>query len=459
MTIEQYQVLNPATGAVVEEFASATDEEVREALAEADQGQRDLAGLSVAARADILRSVADLYRSRREELAATLTREMGKPFSQGLGEIDLCVMIYDYYADHGAEFLADEEIATASGGRALIRRSPIGVLLGVMPWNSPYYQVARLFAPNLMNGNAVLIKPALQCPESALAMQQIALDAGCPVGAYRNLFATHQQVADIIIPSDVIQGVSVTGSERAGAAVAEAAGRNLKKVVLELGGSDPYVVLDAPDLDAAVDHVVMSRLTNCGQYCNSAKRVILYDDIYDEFVDRLKGVLDGVALDNPAEPGTFLGPLSSEQAIERIESQVTRAVEQGAEAVVGGGRVSKEGAWFPPTLLSGVTSDMDIYREEVFGPVFVVFRAANDDEAVKIANDTPYGLGASIRSGDVERALQVADRIEAGMVTINGDIGSSPELPFGGIKRSGFGRELGRYGMDEFVNKKVITIS
>jgi succinate-semialdehyde dehydrogenase/glutarate-semialdehyde dehydrogenase len=327
-------------------------------------------------------------------------------------------------------------------GSAIIRRSPYGVLLGIMPWNFPYYQVARFAGPNLVIGNTILLKHAPQCPESAAAMAGIFKEAGFPDGAYENIYATNEQV-EWVIADPRVRGVSVTGSERAGAAVAAIAGKNLTKVVLELGGSDPFIVLSTDDLDETVQNAVDARLDNTGQSCNAAKRFIVVDELYDAFVEKLAakmGEADG-------------NPLSSSTASERLADQLKRAIESGATVRVGGGQT---GNVFEPTVLTDIDPAEDIAREEFFGPVAMVFRVRDEDEAVALANDTQFGLGSYLMTTDPEQAERVADRIEAGMVYVNIVGADSPELPFGGVKRSGFGRELGRYGADEFVNKKLI---
>jgi succinate-semialdehyde dehydrogenase/glutarate-semialdehyde dehydrogenase len=413
--------------------------------------------MPAAARAELLGRVADLHAERRDELAAIITREMGKPIAQSAGEVDIVVSIYRYYAENGPGYLAEEPIDVVAGGTAVVRKEGLGALLGIMPWNFPYYQVARFAAPNLMLGNTILLKPAPQCPESALAMEAIFRDAGFPEGAYATLFATNGQVADIIADPRV-SGVSLTGSERAGAAVAEAAGRNLKKAVLELGGSDPFVVLDADGagMDRLVKRAVVARLANGGQACNAAKRFVVLDELYDEFVEKFTAALGAVTPGDPADPTTFLGPLSSQAAADTLQAQLDSAVADGATVLLAGGKAAADSAYFAPAVLADVTPDMAVYRQELFGPVAMVFRAGSEAEAVAIANDTPFGLGASVHSGDPERAARVADQLTAGMVSINEAGGSAAELPFGGVKRSGVGRELGRYGMEEFVNRKLV---
>ena len=372
-----------------------------------------------------------------------------------MGEVEFCTAIYDYYADNAEALMADEPITLLAGeGSALIRRSSLGVLLGIMPWNYPYYQVARFAGPNLVIGNTILLKHAPQCPESAAALQQMYLDAGFPAGAYVNIYATNGQI-EWVIADPRVRGVSLTGSERAGAAVAEIAGRNLKKVVLELGGSDPFIVLGADDLDSVVESAVAARLENTGQACNAAKRFIVIDDLYEPFVEKFTAALTAVKPEDPTSEDATIGPLSSALAADRLTEQVQRAIGGGAKAVTSG---EQSGNFFPTTVLTGITPDNPAYREELFGPVASVYKVSSEDEAVKVANDTPYGLGSYVMTNDADQALRVADQIEAGMVFVNVVGADGAELPFGGVKRSGFGRELGRFGADEFVNKKLIRI-
>lgn len=448
MSTSLYAVVDPSTGELVKEYPTATDEQIEQAISAAAKAHREWSRTtSVADRAALIRQVAELHEERKDDLAKIIQREMGKPFDQSVGEVEFSAAIYTYYADNAEKFLADEPIDLLEGeGTALIRRSSVGVLLGIMPWNYPYYQVARFAGPNLVLGNTIVLKHAPQCPESAEALQQIFLDAGYPEGAYVNVYATNEQIADAIADPRV-QGVSLTGSERAGAAVAEIAGRNLKKVVLELGGSDPFIVLSADDLDATVEAAIDGRFENTGQACNAAKRIIVAETIYDEFLDKFtKKVL---------EKADGLAPLSSVAAAERLDEQVKRAVDDGANLVTDGQR---NGAFFPPGVLTGVSPDSPTYREELFGPVATVYKVADEEQAVELANDTPFGLGSYVYTTDDEQARRVADRIEAGMVFVNAVGAEGAELPFGGVKRSGFGRELGRFGIDEFVNKKLIRI-
>jgi succinate-semialdehyde dehydrogenase/glutarate-semialdehyde dehydrogenase len=455
--MSMYAVVDPATGETVKEYPTITDDELQDAIARADRAHRDWAtAATVADRAALVRRVAELHTERRKELAEIIVGEMGKPVRQARGEVAFSASIYEFYADNAEALMADEPIELLGGeGSAVVRRSSLGVLLGIMPWNFPYYQVARFAGPNLIIGNTILLKHAPQCPQSAEAMEQIFHDAGFPDGAYVNIYATNEQI-EWVIADPRVRGVSVTGSERAGAAVAEIAGRNLKKVVLEMGGSDPFIVLGTDDLDKTVEEAVEARIDNAGQSCNAAKRMIVIDELYEPFLEKFTAALTAVQEGDPRERETALGPLSSQVAADRLEDQVKRAVEQGATVVAGGKR---NGNYFEPTVLTDVTPENDIYREELFGPVAQVYRVPSEEAAVALANDTPFGLGSYVMTTDPEQAERVADAIDAGMVYVNIVGADSAELPFGGTKRSGFGRELGRYGADEFVNKKLIRIS
>jgi succinate-semialdehyde dehydrogenase / glutarate-semialdehyde dehydrogenase len=451
----KYQVVNPATGQLEREYPTATDAEISAVLERAERGYASWRRSPKAERAGILRQVAQLYADRSDTLAAIITREMGKTTAEARGELEFTVGIYRYYADHGPELLKDEPLASNTPGTAWVRKSSIGPLLGIMPWNYPYYQVARFAAPNLMIGNTIVLKHAPQCPESALAMEQIFHDAGLPADAYINVFATNEQVADMIADPR-IAGVSVTGSERAGAAVAATAGQNLKKIVLELGGSDPFIVLDSTDLPSVAQAAAAARMENGGQACNASKRMIVADGVYEDFIREFTKAMAAQVTGDPTDPAVNYGPLSSERAAQILMEQIDDAVSKGAVVHTGGHRVDRPGAFVEPTVLSGVTPEMRAFSEELFGPAAVVYRVPDADTAVELANSSAYGLGGAVFSSNEELALDVADRLDVGMVWINQAEGGGPELPFGGTKRSGVGRELGPLGIDEFVNKKLI---
>jgi succinate-semialdehyde dehydrogenase/glutarate-semialdehyde dehydrogenase len=454
--VTDYAVVNPATGKTLKTYDTITDDDLTAAVGRAAEAHASWSkGKTVEERAAVIRRVAELHIERKQQLGEIIVREMGKPIQQAVGEVEFAAAIYEYYADNAADLLADEPIELLNGeGSAFIRRSSVGLLLGIMPWNYPYYQVARFAGPNLVIGNTIMLKHAPQCPESAAAMEQIFHDAGVPTDAYINIYATNDQIARVIA-DPCVQGVSLTGSGRAGAAVAELAGRHLKKVVLELGGSDPFIVLKADDLDAVVEAAVGGRLENTGQACNAAKRFVVLDEYYDDFVAKFTDALTKIEPGDPTSPETTIGPLSSTAAADRLEQQVKQALDSGARLVAGGGR---EGNFFKTAVLTDITPDNPAYTEEFFGPVAQVYRVGSEEEAIRLANDTPYGLGSYVFTTDQQQALRVADQIEAGMVFINTVGAEGVELPFGGVKASGFGRELGRFGTDEFVNKKLIRV-
>ncbi|GAB2459383.1 NAD-dependent succinate-semialdehyde dehydrogenase [Jatrophihabitans fulvus] len=453
--MSQYAVVDPSTGDRIKEFDSSTDDEIESALQRGEHAYRTWGRTTTPAeRTALLARVAELYVERRETLAAIISREMGKPLDQALLEVDFAAAIYGYYAENAENFLADEPVPLVWGeGTAVIRRSPSGVLLGVMPWNYPYYQVARFAGPNLMLGNPILLKHASQCPESSSAIAEIFTDAAFPAGAFSNLYATYEQV-DRIIADPRVAGVSVTGSEAVGAHVAEIAGRHLKKVVLELGGADPFILLSTDNLDATVEAALTVRIyDNAGQMCCGAKRFIVIDELYDAFLERVGAVLEQIRPGDPTAEGTVVGPLSSVAAAEHLEDQVRRVVDGGAKAVLGGGRI---GAFFEPTVLVDIAPGNAAGKEELFGPVVSVYRVGSEQEALDVANDSPYGLGSYVFTTDRDQGQRVANGLEAGMVFVNIVGADEPGLPFGGVKNSGFGRELGPWGVDEFANRKLV---
>ncbi|MEH3054235.1 MAG: NAD-dependent succinate-semialdehyde dehydrogenase [Patulibacter minatonensis] len=451
-----YAVVDPATGETVQEYPTITDAELDAAVdAASAAGPAWSLDTPLADRIAAIRKVAALHEERKEELGRIIVREMGKPLEQAVGEVEFAAAIYSYYADHAESLLADEPIELLEGeGSAIIRKTAFGLLLGIMPWNFPYYQVARFAGPNLLIGNTILLKHAPQCPESAATMAAIFHEAGVPTDVYVNVYATNDQIANVIADPR-LRGVSLTGSGRAGAAVAELAGKHLKKVVLELGGSDPFILLSTDDLDGVVQSAVDARLDNTGQSCNAAKRFIVIDELYDEFVAKFTERLMAVEPAQPLDDGAAMGPLSSSAAAERLEGQLEAAVDAGATLVAGGGR---DGNFFRTTVLADIQKGNPAYGEEFFGPVAQVYKAGSEAEAIALANDTPYGLGSYVFTTDPEQALRVADRIEAGMVFVNVVLADGVELPFGGVKNSGFGREMGKLGADEFVNKKLIRV-
>ncbi|MDN6748022.1 MAG: NAD-dependent succinate-semialdehyde dehydrogenase [Brevibacterium sp.] len=451
-----YRVTNPATGEVAEEFATATDSEILAALDRSATAFTEWSQTSVADRAAILTRVSEIYAQRAEELAGVIQLEMGKALPEGKGEVGLSSAIYRYFADNAEAFMADEPLRGPEDGTAMIRRKPVGSLLGIMPWNFPYYQVARFAAPNLALGNTILLKHAPQCPRSAQIMEEIFIEAGLPEGAYINIYASNEQVADLILPDPRNHGVSLTGSERAGSAVAAEAGKNLKKVVLELGGSDPYVLLDTDDVAKSAKTAFRSRMGNTGQACNSPKRMIVMDEVYDEFLSSITEAAKKFTPESPGDEGSRLSPLSSVAAADRFIEQVQDTVKDGATLLAGGKRYDGGNAYVEPVVLADVEKGMRGYYEELFGPAVIVYRVSSEKEAVEMANDTPFGLGAAVFSNDLERAERVGSQIDSGMVFLNTPEGTREYLPFGGVKRSGVGRELGPLAMDEFGNKQMV---
>ncbi len=448
----KYAVINPATGETVKEYPDATAAEIEAALAATQQTYTEWSRkTTVAERAALAQRAAELFDERKEELGAIINREMGKPLDQAIGEAEFSGAITAAFATNAEKWLADEELEVEDGLKTFFRFQGIGVILGIMPWNYPYYQVARFAVPNLILGNTVVLKHAEQCPESALALQQIFLDAGFPEGAYVNVFATHDQISTIIA-DDRVQGVSLTGSERAGAIVAEQAGRHLKKCVLELGGSDVFLVLDTADIDHAVAHAVGGRMENTGQACNGSKRIVVIDTIFDEFKQKFEAAIAGQSF----EEGNF-GPLSSAKATETLTAQVQSAIDQGAEVLVGNN--APDGNFYTPTVIGGVTPSMDVYSQELFGPVAQLYKVSSDEEAIDLANSSPYGLGSVVICDDLERAERVGTQLDVGMVFIGGAGLEGADVPFGGVKKSGYGRELGKGGMLEFANKKLFRFA
>ncbi len=454
-----YQTTNPYSGEIVATFDELNDAQLESKLAAAASCfKADWRERSFAERKAVLSRAAALMRERSDSLARLITLEMGKLIQQSAGEVALSAAILDYYAEHAEAFLAPETLATAKG-EAMVESAPIGVLFGVEPWNYPYYQIARFAAPNLMAGNVVMVKHASNVPQCALAFEQVMRDAGAPEGAYTNLFISKDQVAQVI-DDDRIRAVALTGSEGAGAVVAARAGKNLKKSTMELGGSDAFIVLEDADLDKAVKHAVSGRMGNTGQACTASKRIIVVEPIADAFLQKFQAAMSTFQPGDPMDERTTLGPLSSAQALKTLLQQVSEAVGGGARALIGGERISGQaGAFMQPTILTDIDANNPVYSQEFFGPVALFFRVPNEDAAVALANDSPFGLGGSVFTKDTERGKRVARRIETGMVFINSSAMSSPELPFGGVKNSGYGRELSGAGIQEFVNKKLIRVN
>ena len=454
-----YQSTNPYDGKVVKTFEETNDQQLEDKLKTATACFENVwRRKTFAERQAVLARAAALMRERSQALAELVTLEMGKLIQQSQGEVALSAAILDYYAEHAEAFLAPEKLTTPKGD-AMVESSPIGVVFGVEPWNYPYYQVARFAAPNLMAGNVVMVKHASNVPQCALAFERLLHDAGAPPGAYTNLFISKDQVSKVIDDSR-IRAVALTGSEGAGAIVAARAGKNLKKSTMELGGSDAFIVLEDADLEKAVKHAISGRMGNSGQACTASKRIIVVEALADSFLQKFQAAMEGFRPGDPMDGQTTLAPLSSAQALETLVGQVEQAVGHGARVLLGGKRVDGQaGAFMQPTILTDISDANPAYKQEFFGPVALFFRVADENAAVTLANDSPFGLGGSVFTRDIERGKRVARKIETGMVFINSGAVSSPELPFGGVKNSGYGRELSGAGIQEFVNKKLIRVN
>lgn len=451
------QTVNPFTNKIEKSFDEMTDQALEAAVVQAELAFGNWKETDYKLRADLLHKVATLMRAKKNSLAKIITLEMGKLIAQSEGELELSANIFDYYADHGAEFLANK-VLQPELGEAIIRNNPIGILLGVMPWNFPFYQVARFAAPNIMAGNTILLKHASIVPQCAAALEALFEEAKAPKGIYTNLFIAGKR-ATALVADKRIKGVSLTGSEAAGASVAAEAGKNLKKVVLELGGNDVFIILEDADMEKTVEWAVVGRMNNNGQCCVASKRFIAVEAIADEFLEKFKEKLSTMKIGDPMDPDTELGPLSSEEAAEHLADQVKRSVSKGAKVLLGGKRADRAGAFMEPTILSGLKPGIPAYHEELFGPVASFYVVKDEQDAIELANDSDFGLGASIFTQDIESGKRVADQLDAGMVFINHPTWTQADLPFGGTKSSGFGRELSELGIHEFVNKKLIRVS
>jgi len=453
-----YQSINPATGELLASYPELSNSDLELAIANADSAFRtDWRHRSIDERAKVMAKAASILLERKEEYAQYLTLEMGKLIGEAFAEVDITAGILQYYAKNAKAYLAPKALTESPNAKVLIE--PIGVLLGIEPWNFPYYQVARVAGPQLMAGNVLLLKHAENVPQSALALARVFEEAGAPAGVYTNLFASIEQVGRII-DDPRVRGVTVTGSERAGAAVAERAGRALKKVVAEMGGSDPLIVLEDAPLEPTLDSALFGRMFNTGQCCVGSKRIIVVGQ------DRGKAFLDGFVkrmatfnAGDPMNPATTLAPLSSEKALNLLIDQIEQAQKGGAKTILGGKRIDRPGYFLAPTVLTDINENNPIYTQELFGPVAAFYVVDSEEAAIELANATPFGLGASIFTADIEHGRSLATKIESGMVFINQPVWTSPELPFGGIKNSGFGRELSERGFYEFVNEKLVNVA
>ena len=451
-----YQSVNPFNG-ILHTFEGLTDRELEQSIAMATAAFEVWRETTFAERGDILNQAAAIMHARVEEFALPVTIEMGKLIAQARAEVVLSADIIAYYADNAERFLAPLRL-TPSSGQAEVESNPLGVLFGVEPWNFPYYQLARFAAPNLMAGNVVMVKHAACVPQCAIAFENLWREAGAPMGAYTNLRISYDQV-NRVIDDPRIKGVALTGSVEAGKRVASRAGKNLKKSTMELGGSDAFIVLEDADLEKTVEWAVWGKMNNTGQCCVAAKRFIVVEPLATPFLAKFKAALERLAPGNPLDPATTLGPLSTESALLNLLEQVQRAIANGATLVMGGSRVDRPGSFMQPTILTNISKENPAFREEFFGPVALFFRVKDEDEAVALANDTDFGLGGCVFTQDVARGKRVASRVDTGMMFVNHPTWTTPDLPFGGIKSSGYGRELSGAGIQEFVNKKLVRVA
>ncbi|WP_034171536.1 NAD-dependent succinate-semialdehyde dehydrogenase [Acinetobacter sp. YZS-X1-1] len=451
-----YQSVNPFNNQKLKDYPSHTDQDIQNALDTAEKILNSDWTQHVDTRIAVLRKLATNMRAQKAELAKLMTQDMGKLIKQSEGEIETCAKIAEYYADHAKEFLAPVSYETELG-EAWVEHHPLGIIMAVEPWNFPFYQLMRVFAPNCAIGNPVVAKHASIVPQCAEAFERLILDAGAPKGVWTNLFISSDQVADIIADPRV-QGVALTGSEGAGRAVAGQAGKHVTKSTLELGGNDVFIVLDDADLEKAIKIGCQARVNNTGQVCTAAKRFILHEKIAEQFKSGMIKVFEGLKIGDPLDSETTLGPLSSADALEKLTTQVDKAVENGAKVVTGGKPYEHEGNFYQPTILENISRDNPAWYEEFFGPVAQIYVAKDEDEIVSIANDSNYGLGGVIHSQNIERAKKLASRVETGMIWINWYTDTAPELPFGGIKNSGYGHELSSDGFKEFVQKRLVVV-
>lgn len=451
-----YATINPYNNEVVKEYPYATDEELQAAIAVGHDLYKANRKQPIAERAKILHNVAAKLREYSDELARACTIDMGKLLRESEGEVELCAIIADWFADHGEAIIAPEKVDTIATGNAEIRHSATGVIMMVEPWNFPYYQIMRVFAPNFIVGNPMILKHAANTPASAQIFADIVKAAGAPEGALKNLFLSYDQVTEAI-EDPRIQGVALTGSERGGTAVAEAAGKNLKKNTMELGGMDPFLVLGDANMEDVNDIAWRARLYNTGQVCTSSKRFIVMDNVYDEFVENLKDKFSQVVPGDPLDPATSLAPMNKASAKAKLQKQVDEAVKAGATVVYGNEPVDLPGQFFMPTILTDIDKNNPAYKEELFGPVACVYKVHSEEEAIDLANDNPYGLGGIVFSGDADHGAEVAAQIETGMVFVNNFMVTLPELPFGGVKLSGYGREMSHIGEMAFTNDQLIV--
>ena len=450
------QTINPATGKIEKTFKELTYDEIVNIIDSADTIFKSWREVQFSEKQKLMNNAAGILREKKSDYGKILTLEMGKPITQAIAEVEKCAWVCEYYAENAEKFLSEEHVVT-DASKSYVRFDPIGIVLAVMPWNFPFWQVFRFAAPALMAGNVGLLKHASNVPMSALAIEEVFVKAGFPKNAFTTLLIGSSLVEEIIT-NPKVKAATLTGSEPAGKKVAGTSGSVLKKTVMELGGSDPFVVLEDANVDEAVKTAVTARLINNGQSCIAAKRFIVVEKIYKEFEKKFVELMNKVKIGNPMDQETELGPIAREDLLIELNTQVKQSVEKGAKVLCGGKRLEKEGYYYQPTILANVKKGMPAYEDELFGPVASLIKAEDEDDAIRIANDTNFGLGASLWTSDKNKAKVLAEKIESGSVFVNGLVKSDPRLPFGGIKTSGYGRELSHYGIKEFVNIKTVWI-
>jgi len=450
------ETINPANNQLVKSFNEYSSEQVSQIIEKAQSAFLTWRETSLMERSKLMFNAANILRNDKIKYAEIMTMEMGKPITQAITEVEKCAWVFDYYAENAESFLSEEFIQT-DASESYVQFDPIGIVLAVMPWNYPFWQVLRFAAPALMAGNVALLKHASNVPMSALAIEEVFSEAGFPKNVFSTLLIGSKQVQDVI-ENPLVKAATLTGSEPAGKAIASSAGKALKKTVMELGGSDPFIILNDANIAGAVKDGVTSRILNNGQSCIAAKRFIMVEDIADQFETQFVKRMKELVVGEPMDDNTELGPIAREDLLEELDWQVKETVKQGGKILTGGERVDREGAFYQPTVLSNVKKGMLAYSEELFGPVAIMIRAKDENDAIEIANDTPFGLGASIWTSDIKQAKKLTKQIDSGAVFINGFVKSDPRLPFGGVKNSGYGRELSHYGIKEFVNIKTIWI-
>ncbi|WEV75849.1 NAD-dependent succinate-semialdehyde dehydrogenase [Bifidobacterium sp. ESL0800] len=451
-----YQTVNPYTNELVKEYPFATDEELQDTITLADKTFHDMLSQPIAERAKILHKVAELFREKSDELSEICTVDMGKLVGESAGEVELCAIIADWFADHSEDLLKPDKLDSIVAGDAQVLHQPVGVVVMVEPWNFPYYQIMRVFAPNFMLGNTMILKHASNTPTSAKRFCEVVEEAGAPKGALTNMFLTYDQVTKAI-EDPRVQGAALTGSERGGVAVAGAAGKALKKSTMELGGMDPFIVLGDADMDALADIAWRVRLYNAGQVCTSAKRFIVMDNVYDRFVDDMVEAFSKVTPGDPMDPKTTIAPMNSKRAKEKLQNQFDEAVAAGAKIAYQFPEIDSKGQFFRPAVLTDITPDNPAYKTEMFGPVAAIYKVHSEEEAIAVANDNPYGLGGMLFCGDKDHGAEVAAKVYTGMMFVNTPLASLPDIPFGGVKLSGYGREMSRLGQMAFTNDKLLV--